>query len=327
MTVKRIGGGKDAQGKPAAKPVPAAKAVLDMAKRVRDKVFESDNLALPTEPKEVDQNLGHYIALLYGQPGIGKTTCCASWPNAIFFETEPGLKGKRVFSLNDENGGVIDWTVFRAGVDLICQGGHQFETVIIDTADRAYDMALDWVCRERGIEYPGEDANDFGKSWRAVKVEFLEQVNRLAQKVGVVFTSHAKESEIKGRSGEKFSRIIPSMSNQARQVIEALVDFAFYAEYFKDDSGDVVRVFVCQGDETIWAKTRETPGGEFPRFMPLMKRGFYESVNEAFMGKNRGLDISQLQVGKMTSKTAGTMVAVEKAKAAREKAAAGKGEK
>lgn len=318
MTVKKIGGGKDAQGKPAAKPIPAVKPKVRGQVQVQDRKTYS----LPTQPKEVDMNLGHYIALLYGQPGIGKTTCCSSWPNAIFFETEPGLKGKRVFSFNDE-AGITDWSIFRAGVDLIVAGGHQFETVIIDTADRAYDMCMDWVCQERGIEYPGEDANDFGKSWRAVKIEFLEQINRLAQKVGVVFTSHAKESEIKDRSGNKYSRIIPSMSNQARGVIEALVDFAFYAEYFKDRAGEDIRVFVCQGDETIWAKARETPGGDFPRFMPLLKTGFYKSVNEAFLGNYAGLDISQLQVGKMTSKTAGTMLNVSQAKAAREKAGKG----
>jgi len=258
--------------------------------------------ALPTEPKAIDADIGHYLWLFYGREKIGKTKIASSFPGAIFFSTEPGDKGLSIFAFNEARGGVTTWDVFRAGVDLLVAGNHSFRTVVIDTADRAYDMCLDWVCANRGIDYPGTDAagdQDYGKSWRAVKVEFTEQIYRLVQAgMGIVFTSHSREMTINPKSSDKYDRIIPSMSGQARVVIEALVDFFFYCEYVREQ-----RVLICEGDETIWAGARATLGGTFPRFLPMLKEGMYNLLTRAFHGEDVGLNAAELMPSKESSKT------------------------
>jgi hypothetical protein len=278
------------------------------------------DLALPASPKNIDPDLGNYITLIYGREKIGKSTLAASYPKALFLATEPGLRGLSVHSMNDDEGGITDWGIFRTATELLLkQGPGQFNTIIVDTADRAYDMCLDWVCANRGVEYPGTDAQgkeDFGKSWRAVKNEFLEQIHALIQAgYGMVFTSHAKEVTIVSRSGEKYDRIYPSMSAQARTVIEALVDFFFYAEYVKDLNGNQCRVLICEGDETIWAGARETPGGSMPRFLPLQKKGGYEIIQRAFNGDDVGLDPTTLIPSKASTKTGGEFLKKNRLKA------------
>jgi hypothetical protein len=172
----------------------------------------------------------------------------------------------------------------------------------------AYEMCLDWVCRERGIEYPGQDASgqeDFGKSWKAVKQEFTEQIHRLSQAgLGIGFVSHAKEVEIKTRFGDRYTRIFPSMGNQARTVIEALVDFFLYADYIKQTEEGIDRVLICEGDETIWAGARSAGGKQFPSILPMVHEDTYGVIQDAFNGLNAGLDPAKVFPTKASTKTA-----------------------
>jgi hypothetical protein len=170
-------------------------------------------------------------------------------------------------------------------------------------------MCLDYVCKYQGIEYPGQDSGgekDFGKSWRAVKQEFMKQMHRLLRmNLGLAMTSHSKEEEIKRRgTGERYSIIRPSMSNQARAVVEALVDLFIYAEYFQDKQGKVHRVLICEGDDTVWAGTRATGSGKsFPRFLPLLEKEGFKVIDQAFRTGEGGINPSDLMRGKLTSKT------------------------
>ncbi len=154
---------------------------------------ELSGLSLPEGPKEPDLDMNHYTILLYGREKIGKTQILSSFPDSLFFTTEPGTKGLRIAEFNADDGGCKNWSIFRRGVELLEEDRSKYKTVMIDTVDRAYDMCLDWVCNERGIEHPSGENNgveDFGKAWRAVKMEFLEQIHRISQSGrGICFRS------------------------------------------------------------------------------------------------------------------------------------------
>ena len=247
---------------------------------------------LPTERKEVETELLRYTGLIYAREKFGKTTYLASFPEMLFLTTEPGTKGLSIYEYNAEDGGCRNWALVRAAVDLL-EKTKEFKCVCFDTVDRAYDMCLDWVCKTRNIEYPGTDEygqQDYGKSWKAVKQEFLSIVHRILQTGrGLYFTSHAREQEIKTRSGDKYTRIYPTMSNQARAVVEALVDFFFYGEYMRAPDGSTKRVLITEGDEVVWAGAREI-GQPLPRFIPMTARGGYDILQAAFDGEDVGLD-------------------------------------
>jgi hypothetical protein len=106
---------------------------------------------------------------------------------------------------------------------------------------------------------------------------------------GVFFTSHMKEETVRPKGGEKFTRIYPSMGNQARNVIEAFVDMFFFVEYVRVKN-DVIRVIVTEGDDMIWAGCREMLGFEFPRFLPLTRKGGHDILLAASKGEDVGLD-------------------------------------
>lgn len=268
--------------------------------------------SLPSKPKEPVTDLREFLTLVYGREKIGKTTLFSQWPDVLFLSTEPGSKGLRIYE-----SAIGSWKDMRDVVKLLENEPKRFKTIVIDTADRAYDMCLDFVCDERGIEYPGTDDSgeqDFGKSWRAVKQEFMDVIHRIIRTGrGVCFTSHATESEVKTRAGQRYTRIFPSMSGQARKVIEALVDIIMYADYMKDAEGNTIRVLMCHGDETIFAGHRKTAGA-FPDLLPLLEKGGYQAFLDGFNGRHPGVDPKKLNTAKTTTKTAAEFITKLKTK-------------
>jgi hypothetical protein len=201
-------------------------------------------LALPTKKSTPASELSAYSILLYGQEKIGKTSFASQFPKPIFLLFEPGGKSLEIYKED-----VKDWTHFRRLLTAI-ENDKFFENVIFDTADVAYTMADRWVCEANGIS----DLEDLGhgKGWRKVRIEFHSCVNRLLKSgKGVLFTSHATEKSFKTRDGDEVDRTVPTMSKQARDILEPIVDIWAYYRYAGKG-----REFVVRGNEEISAGTR-----------------------------------------------------------------------
>jgi hypothetical protein len=288
------------------KALPVRPAVVKTAPR-RAVAVDVGDLTLPTEKKKPCVDFFRYATLVYGRPGIGKTTFATSFPDAILLSCERVSKGISCYDFNADGGGVHRWEIFRKAVELLETDRSRFATVVIDTIDAAYAQAMIYACKKMGIDHPHDGA--YGKGWDAVKAEFVGTMDRLwATGRGIVFTSHAKEVDVKSHSGEEYTRIQPTMSGQAYAFIKAKTDFVFYAEYLKDAAGNPVRVLITGGDDVVDAKS----AGELPRFLPLEKKRGVDLVVRAFKGEDVGLDPATLRAGKQTTKSGGNLIARER---------------
>jgi hypothetical protein len=162
----------------------------------------------------------------------------------------------------------------------------EFSNVSIDTADKAFDACQQYVCRLGGVTHPSE-SDDFGKTWNDLFLQFDRTVDRLLKTgKGVFFISHAREHKIKHRKGEDYDRIVPSMPNQARKVIEPLVDI--WAYYCYGSNGE--RRLQIQGDDVVAAGHRleerfiDSDTGEPLKFIPMgsSSKESYENFQAAF---------------------------------------------
>ena len=238
-------------------------------------------------------DLNRYTMLVYGREKIGKTSLFASFPDALFLSTEPGTKALEIFEYNHENGGINDWNDMRDALEALKATPDRFKTIIVDTVDRAYDMCRDWVSQKKGVEYPS-DKNDHGSTWNAVKMEFLHFIHHVSRTGrGLCFTSHLREVDIKAGGRTVTTKVVPSMSGQARGVVEAVVDLFFYAEYIRMKDGSVQRVLVTRGNDYIWGGSRKGPG-KMPLFVPLLEEGGYDVLKRAFEGEDVGIDPTQV---------------------------------
>jgi len=287
--------------KPSRKPREAKAHKMKDGPRPRD-------VALPTEKKKPSTDIRDYSIIIYGPPKIGKTTFLSTFPDILFFLTEPGAKGLPIYEYNADGGGVVDWDWMRQGVSLL-ESTDRFENIGIDTLDEAYRMCMDWVCKEANVKHP-HDANDYGKTWDAVTTEFASVFKRIQRTGrGLYLTSHAKESTIKTASGEEHTRIGPSLTGKAGVKVLALADFIFYVDYMRVDGQDM-RVVVTIGDELITAGQRKIGGIGLPRYLPLPndEARDYETFAAAFRGEVEGLDPAVVRPSVVTAKAAAKSV-------------------
>jgi hypothetical protein len=259
---------------------------------------------LPTEPKAAMRDFYKYVSLIYGRQGIGKSTFAASFPNALMLSCERVSQGIECFDFNAEHGGVKDWDVMRAAVDLLCKQRDKFNTIAIDTVEAAYQHCLRWICKRAGVEHP-HDMNDYGKTWDAIRSEFATQMDRLwGAGYGIVFTAHSGEVEYTTHSGTEYTRIQPAVTGQALKYLKAKTDCILYAEYVKGADGKTRRVLITEGDEVVEAKHP----GKLPRYLPLQISQGAALVARAFRGEEVGLKDSDVSPARTTSEQAAKMI-------------------
>lgn len=178
-------------------------------------------IKLPAEKTEGAYQLNNIRLLLYGMPKIGKSTFCSKFDDALFLATEKGLKGLNVYQTE-----ITNWDEFKETVTLLNKPQDRFKTIIIDTVDNLFKFCLNEVCRKNKIEHPS-DAK-WGKGWDLLQREFERQIIQLSlTDYGIIFISHTKEMEIVGKYA-KYTKIGPSLHNQARKILIPFVDSIGY---------------------------------------------------------------------------------------------------
>lgn len=141
---------------------------------------------------------------LYGEPKIGKTTIASKFPGVWFLATEQG----QAFVECHEPTIIGNWEEFVNLVRWIYEAkpttfgdGTPIRTLCIDTLDLLFGMCENFVCKQLGVEDPGE--LDHGKGWKRLTREFYEIMGYVTQlPYGLVTISHSRQKSFKTRGTE-----------------------------------------------------------------------------------------------------------------------------
>ena len=93
------------------------------------------SMTLPTTKTKPTTDLAKQSILLYGVPKLGKSSFALQFPEAMFFECEPGLNHLEVFKVP-----TYSWEAFLEACKLLAKGDHNSKTLVIDTVDNAFKM-------------------------------------------------------------------------------------------------------------------------------------------------------------------------------------------
>ena len=232
------------------------------------------NALTAIKPHEVSKDLRGYSVLLYGTPKSGKTTLASQFPGALLFAFEKGyntLPGVMAQPVNS-------WKEFRNFlIDLRDEDTKEmYQTIVIDTADIAYDYCTEYVCAQEGKD----EINDipYGKGYQLVMREFdkcLRTILRLDY--GLVLISHSQDRIEKDENGVEYTQMMPTLDKRGRLVCERTCDIIGLTRPIRLEDGQVItRMFL-----------RETPryvaGSRF-KYMPDFIELSYDNLVNAIAG-------------------------------------------
>lgn len=223
-------------------------------------------MALPTSKTAPVKDLSSQTILIYGPPGIGKSTLASSFDNALFLATEAGLNHLEVYQKP-----VPTWETFLNDCKDIAKGNHQYSTIVIDTIDNLHRFCRDYIRNKHGFAH--EQDLSFGKGYDLTKDEFLRTLTKLSLlPYGLVFISHAEFVEIKTRTAT-ITKAVPTLQRNARQIIVTMCDVILYCESITTDNGEA-RIMRTKPSENWEAKDRS---GMLPVTLPLDYQAFYNA--------------------------------------------------
>lgn len=132
---------------------------------------------------------GAQRTVIYGVEGIGKSYFASKFPNPVFIDTEGSTKHMDVARTPKPT----TWTSLMAQVIEIKQNPTICDTLVIDTADWAEQLAIAEICKKAGKT--GIEDFGYGKGYTYLMEEFsklLALLNNLVERgINVVLVAHA----------------------------------------------------------------------------------------------------------------------------------------
>lgn len=231
---------------------------------------------LNLEPVKINKDLkGKYI-LIYGQPKIGKTTLAAQFPKNLLLAFEPGynaLNNKMVQP-------ITKWSDFRTVLRQLERPEVQekFDTITIDTADIAWDYCEKYICASNPLD-SGETPKaigeiPWGKGYDLCKKEFDTNLRKIAMLgYGLVIISHETTKTIKTESGLEYQKIMPTLAERPKLIVNRLVDIIAYLRLSEEDGN---RYIYTRGNEKFEA------GSRFQYLSPKVEMTYNNLVEELY---------------------------------------------
>ena len=241
------------------------------------------------KPTVVTRDLSGKSFLIYGERKSGKTSNAVKFPKPILLAFEKGysmLSGVFAQPLNTWREALeVKKQLLRNADEVATERAKGndaetiFKTVIVDTADIAYDCCERYVLDKEGVEHLDESQNM--RAYRALSREYDKFFQEIV-KAGytLVIISHATSKQIKEK-GEKYDKTIPTLPDRGFQVIARLVDVCAYASYETDAENDTTTsMLTMRGSKNLEAGSRNKYMSErIPFTYQALCDDMYQAIN------------------------------------------------
>jgi len=205
-------------------------------------------------PEEMDFSRKHFSAIIYGAPGVGKTTLALSAPKPL---------------LIDFDGGVSRVKAYHRCLALVCQNYDEVlrditddavkdcETIVVDTGGSFISYLQEWAMRQNPATNRQKNGAISLKGFGAVKQEFqhFSSLIRDTMQKNVIFVFHSEET--KDKDGNPMQRLL--CEGAAKNIVWQPCDFGGYLQMIGSD-----RVLSLSPTQEFFAKGCYGLSGNIP---------------------------------------------------------------
>jgi DNA polymerase III delta prime subunit len=194
--------------------------------------------------------------LIYGPPGVGKTTLASEFPDPVFLQVEEGTPGDLELA---SFGALGDFDQVMEAIGSLYTEEHDRKTVVLDSLDKFEPHVWAKVCADNGwasIEAPGYGRGyvEADRVWR----EFFDGINALRRDRGmtIVLIAHSTITTFPNPAGAEYPRWDIRLHKRALGIVQDEVDAILLvnqeAALKQDDSGFGKKRTHAAGGSTRW---------------------------------------------------------------------------
>jgi hypothetical protein len=205
------------------------------------------------EPSVVSKDLSEKSFLIYGDKKSGKTSNAVKFPKPLLIGFEKGwnaISGVKAQPISS-------WSDYKTIIKQLKNPNAKnvYKTIIMDTADIAYDLCEKYICGLEGVAHLDDTPNKRG--YKLVEKEFESTIIEII-KLGFTFVaiSHSETTQMKDEKGEKYEKIIPTVNKRGLKVIARTVDIIGYSKSKSLEDGSKKTYLLLRGSQYYEAGSR-----------------------------------------------------------------------
>lgn len=200
-------------------------------------------MTLIKKPNELITSKVKLKGLIYGQPGIGKTSLALSAPKPLLIDFDNGLRRVAKQYQTDS----VQVESYQDLLDILTKEDiSNYETIVIDTLGKMIDRIADWLAISNP-KVKQADGQLSMKGWGNVKAEFQRLLKLLENKnKSVIFIAHEKEEkvgdeimkrpDVAGSSGKDIVKELDFMGYMSMKGGKRTIDLAPNEAYYAKNS-------------------------------------------------------------------------------------------